>query len=139
MPLVWVGQLILCVELSPLLAVRTVVVRSVRPPSASLTLVCHKRSNNQVPFHPSLVTCPLSRPLLVPVTRCMLCDLTVLPGSLVAQMVKNLPAVQEAWVGKMPWRREWQATAGFSPGESHGQRTLAGYSPWGLRESDTTE
>ena len=104
-------------------------VHSVRPPSASLTLVWHKQSNNQIPFCPSLVTCPLSCPLLVLVTRCMLCDLTVLPGTLVAQMVKNLPAVQQTRVGKMPWRREWQAIPGFLPGESHGQRTLAGYSP----------
>ena len=39
----------------------------------------------------------------------------------------------------MPWRRKWQPTPVFLPGESHGQRTLAGYSPWGHRESDTTE
>ena len=43
------------------------------------------------------------------------------------------------WVGKIPWRREWQATPAFLPRESHGQRSLAGYSPWGLTESDTTE
>ena len=45
----------------------------------------------------------------------------------------------DPWVGKSPWRRAWQPTAAFLPGESHGQRTLAGYSPWGHRESDTTE
>ena len=43
------------------------------------------------------------------------------------------------WIGKIPWRRTWQPTAVLFPGESHGQRTLAGYSPWGHRESDTTE
>ena len=37
------------------------------------------------------------------------------------------------------WRREWQPTPVLLPGESHGQRRLAGYSPWGLKESDTTE
>ena len=37
------------------------------------------------------------------------------------------------------WRRTWQPTPVFSPGESHGRRSLAGYSPWGHRESDTTE
>ena len=37
------------------------------------------------------------------------------------------------------WRREWQPTPGFLPGESHGQRSLAGYSPWGRKELDTTE
>ena len=35
------------------------------------------------------------------------------------------------WVGKIPWRREWQPTPVFLPGKSHGQRNLAGYSPWG--------
>ena len=39
----------------------------------------------------------------------------------------------------LPWRRKWQPTAVFLPGESHGRRSLAGYSPWGHRESDTTE
>ena len=34
------------------------------------------------------------------------------------------------WVGKIPWRREWQPTLVFLPGESHGQRSLVGYSPW---------
>ena len=52
-------------------------------------------------------------------------------ASLVAQMVKNLPAMQETRVGKTPWRREWQPTAVFLPGESHAQRSLEGYSPWG--------
>ena len=50
-----------------------------------------------------------------------------------AQMVKNLPAMQETWVGKIPWRREWQPTPIFLSEESHGQRSLVGYSPWGLR------
>ena len=36
----------------------------------------------------------------------------------------------DPWVGKMPWRREWQPTPGFLPGKSYGQRSLAGYSPW---------
>ena len=43
------------------------------------------------------------------------------------------------WFGKIPWRREWQPTPVFLPGESLGQRSLAGYSPWGCKESDTTE
>ena len=43
------------------------------------------------------------------------------------------------WVGKIPWRRSWQPTPVFLPGESHGQRSLAGYSPWGHKELDTTE
>ena len=43
------------------------------------------------------------------------------------------------WLGKIPWRRAWQLTPVFFPGESHGQRSLAGYSPQGRKESDTTE
>ena len=64
-------------------------------------------------------------------------------ASLLAQMVKNLPAMQETrvhpWVGNILWRREQQPTPVFLPGESHGQRSLMGYSPWGHKESDTTE
>ena len=41
--------------------------------------------------------------------------------------------------GKIPWRRKWQPTPVFLPGEFHGQRSLAGYSPQGHKESDTTE
>ena len=41
--------------------------------------------------------------------------------------------------GKIPWRRAWQPTPVFLPGESHGHRSLAGYSPWGPKESDMTE
>ena len=42
-------------------------------------------------------------------------------------------------VRKIPWRRAWQPTPVFLPGESHGQRSLVGYSPWGRKQSDTTE
>ena len=42
-------------------------------------------------------------------------------------------------LGKMSWRRKWQPTPVFLPRESHGQRSLAGYSPWGRKKSDTTE
>ena len=38
-----------------------------------------------------------------------------------------------------PWSRKWQLAPVFLPGEFHGQRSLAGYSPWGHKESDTTE
>ena len=55
-----------------------------------------------------------------------------------AQLVKNLPAIQETWVlslvGKIPWRRERLPTPVFWPGEFHRL-----YSPWGRKESDTTE
>jgi len=57
---------------------------------------------------------------------------------LVPQVIKNLPAMQETWfslwVGKIPWRRERLPTPAFWPGEFHGL-----YSPWGRKESDTTE
>ena len=43
------------------------------------------------------------------------------------------------WVGKVPRRREWVPTPVFLPGESHGKRSLEGYSPWGPKESDTTK
>ena len=63
--------------------------------------------------------------------------------SAVAQTVKRLSTMQEtwvrSWVGKIPWRRKWQSTPGLLPGKSHGQRSLVGYSPWGCKESDTTE
>ena len=43
-----------------------------------------------------------------------------------------------SWVMKIPWRRKWQPVPVFLPGKSHGQRSLAGYSPW-RHKSDTTE
>ena len=43
------------------------------------------------------------------------------------------------WVGKIPWRRAWQPTPLFLPGESQGQRSLAGCSSWGHKELDMTE
>ena len=62
-------------------------------------------------------------------------------------MIKNPPAnAEEArnlglipGSGRFPWRRAWQPTPVFWPGEFHGQRSLAGYSPWGHTELDTTE
>ena len=43
------------------------------------------------------------------------------------------------WVRKIPWRRKWQPTPVFFPGQPRGQRSQVGCSPWGLEESDTTE
>ena len=64
-------------------------------------------------------------------------------GFPVAQMVKNLPQGKrpefKPWVRKIPWRRKWQPTPVFLPGEFHGQRSLVGYCPRGHKESDTTE
>ena len=63
--------------------------------------------------------------------------------SLVAQKVKKIRLQYRRpgfspWGGKIPWRMAWQPTPVFLPGKSHGQRSLAGYSPWGCRESDIT-
>ena len=54
---------------------------------------------------------------------------------------KNSPAMQEMhpWVENIPWRRAWKPILVFLLGESHGQRSLAGYSTWGHTESDTTK
>ena len=43
------------------------------------------------------------------------------------------------WFGKIPWKRKWQPTPVLLPRKSHGGRSLVGYSPWGCKESDTTE
>ena len=60
-----------------------------------------------------------------------------------AQLVKNLPAMQETRVrplaGNTRWRKAWQPMPVFLPGESHGQRILVGYSPWFRKESDMTD
>ena len=62
---------------------------------------------------------------------------------MVAQKVKNLPAMQETGVQSLgqedPLEKGWQLTPVFLPGEFHGQRSLAGYSPRGHRESDKSE
>ena len=70
-------------------------------------------------------------------------------ASFVAQWQRNLQPMQETqvrslgledpWVGKISWKRKWQPTPVFLPGEFHGQRSLAGYSPWGHKESGMTQ
>ena len=71
-------------------------------------------------------------------------DWSNLAAAAVGQLVKNLPAKQETRVqflsGKIPWRRKWQPTPVFLPGESNGKRNLAGcrlHAMWS-QESDTT-
>ena len=63
-------------------------------------------------------------------------------ASQVAQMVKNLPAMQENWVQPLGWEdpqeKDMATHSVFLPGEFHGQRSLVGYSPWGHKESDMT-
>ena len=65
---------------------------------------------------------------------------TIFPGG---SVVKNFSACQcrrhrryrfDPWVGKIPQKRKWQPTLVFLPRESHEQRSLAGYSPWGCKE-----
>ena len=64
-----------------------------------------------------------------------------------ALVVKNLPAnrgdIRDTglipWVGKIPWRRAWQPTSVFVPGESQGWGSLVGFRLWGRTESATTE
>ena len=64
-------------------------------------------------------------------------------ANLMAQMVKNPPATWETCIRSPVWEdpleREWLPTPVFWPGEFHGQRSLAGYSPWGRKESHMTE
>ena len=77
--------------------------------------------------------------------RCICQDaLQTYPGSLVGKG----PACKcrrgkrqgfNPWAGKILWRRKWQPTLIFLPGESHGQRSLEDYSPRGHNESDMTE
>ena len=60
-------------------------------------------------------------------------------------MVKRLPAMRETQVRSLgredpiPWRKKWQPTPVLLPRKFHGWRSLVGYSPWGRKESDTTE
>ena len=66
-----------------------------------------------------------------------------LRASMVAQTIRICLSCRrlrfDPWVQKIPWRREWQLTPVFLPGEFHGQKSLAGYSPWSRKESNTTE
>ena len=66
-----------------------------------------------------------------------------LEESLVTQMVKNLLAIQKAWVQSLgqedPLEEETPPTPVFFPGELNGQMSLAGYSPGGCKETDRTE
>ena len=68
---------------------------------------------------------------------------TVSSVSLVAQMVKGLPAIWETWAWSLGWKdsleRKWQPTPVLWPGKSHGHRSLVGYSPWGCTKLDPTK
>ena len=70
------------------------------------------------------------------IERLLLLLLLVVPLSVCLQCGRPM---FNPWIRKIPWRRKWQPTPVFLPGESHGWRSLAGYSPWGCKESDRTE
>ena len=76
-------------------------------------------------------------------TKSVICLPRAFWKDLAAQLVRTLPAAQETWVPSLdqedPLEKGMANTPVFLPGESHGQRSLAGYSPWGCRESDTAE
>ena len=63
--------------------------------------------------------------------------------ALVGQMVKCLPTMRETWVQSLRWEglleKEMATHSSILPGKSQGRRSLVGYSPWGRKESDTTE
>ena len=69
--------------------------------------------------------------------------MTCLHSSLVAQMVKNLLGMWETQVRFLGWedplQKKMATYSSILPGEFHGQTSLAGYSPWGLKELDMTE
>ena len=58
-------------------------------------------------------------------------------GSVIEILVQCRRCRFDPWVRQMPWRREWQPSPVFLPGEFHGQRSLVGYSPWGLKKTWT--
>ena len=60
-------------------------------------------------------------------------------GSDSKESICNAEDLGSTWVGNIPWRRAWQPTSIFLPGEFQGQRSLGGYNPWNHKESDTTE
>ena len=76
----------------------------------------------------------------------VLVDLMTLKGRRGFEAIQNAVCILnifflslDPWIWKIPWRRAWQPTPVLSSTESHGQRSLVGYSPWGLKELDTWE
>ena len=70
----------------------------------------------------------------------LFCDIPVIKvvGNLICS-VSKLCVKRKFFKYSEKWRRKWQPTPGLLPGKSHGRRSLVGYSPWGRKESDTTE
>ena len=106
-----------------------------------------KLPDSEFPLHCSSRNCPGRKPYPGAYFICLpfLKDSNLM-GFSGSSAVKNLLAMRRhrrrgfsPWVGKTPWRRKWQATPGFLPGESRGQRSVAGHSPQGCKESASTE
>ena len=86
-----------------------------------------------------LLLFPDSQPFLYVQSQGCCIPLNILWASLVFQLLKNLLGGDQGSIpgsGRSPWRRKWQPSPVFLPGESHGQRSLAGNSPWS-RKSQT--
>ena len=65
---------------------------------------------------------------------------TIIPGHIRLLEINTISGTDITYTYTViPWRRKWQPTPVFLPGESHGGRSLVGYSPWGRKESDVTE
>ena len=87
----------------------------------------------------NLIISNLGLLLLLIICSNILASMILLGASQVASVVKNtFPNAGDIrdeefnfWVVKIPWRKAWQPTTVFLPGESHGQRSLASYNPWG--------
>ena len=73
----------------------------------------------------------------------IICDYRNIWGSLNSSVGKESSCRTETRVRSLgredPWKMKWLPTPVFLPGESHGQRSLVGYSPWSRKESDTTK
>ena len=104
---------------------------------ASRAPVCFRRGDRKQAGAILLVS--LKNPVCVCVCACVRACVCF---PLVAQTVKNLPAMQETSVQSLdeedPWRRKWQPTPVFLLGKFLEQRSLAGHSPWACKESDLT-
>ena len=75
---------------------------------------------------------------VVQFTIFLICESLIHGGSDGKASARNVGPWFDPWDGKIPWRRKWQLTPGFLPGESHRWRSLVGYSPWGRKELDVT-
>ena len=87
-------------------------------------------------------TVSIKKPFYAHPSRSLFLKIALPWSSLVAQMVKCLQWGRPGFnprIGKIPWRRKWQPTPVLLPEKFHGRRSLVGYSPWGHKESDTTE